>query len=118
MSLKSKALIVQELYDPNTPSLPAQKRPRLLRLHLMTWYGGLVAMSLVVFGVLVFLLTTQSLYNGVDNSLRAEAGTAQANIRSELTRNASISGNTIWPPDWCSMSLIPIASPRIRLVLR
>lgn len=98
MSLKNKTFAVQELYDPNMATLPDQKRPRLLRLHLMTWYGGLVAISLLVFGVLVFLLTTQSLYNGVDNALRAEAGAAQANIRSELNKHVPTSPNEIWPP--------------------
>ncbi|GHO77592.1 two-component sensor histidine kinase [Ktedonobacter sp. SOSP1-85] len=98
MSLKNNnPSLRQKQQSDDTVSPFPNKRPRLLRLRLITWYGGLVAVSLLFFGVLVFLLTSQSLSNSVDASLRAEAGAAQANIRAELLRHQRLHADSDWP---------------------
>lgn len=54
----------------------------------MLWYGGLVAVSLSVFAILVLLLATKVIYDNVDNAIKAEARVATRNIEQELSPSA------------------------------
>lgn len=62
--------------------------PRSLRLQLMLWYGGLVAVSLIVFGILVYLLAVDAVYQEAQNAVNAETRVALLNIEQTLVSNS------------------------------
>ncbi len=83
------------LTSPVTPSAlaPTQLQSRSLRLRLLLWYGTLLAVALIFFAVLVWEMTTDALNQGIDNSVRAEAGAAAVTLSHEL-----VSTPPYWPP--------------------
>ena len=59
--------------------------PRSLRLRLALWYGGLLAVALLLFGALVTVLTSNAILGSVDTSLGAEARIATLDLDRELS---------------------------------
>ncbi|MBE3561862.1 MAG: HAMP domain-containing histidine kinase [Ktedonobacteraceae bacterium] len=59
-----------------------------LRLQLLLWYGSLVAVSLLVYAILVLVLISNALYEGVKDSIRAEIRVATVSINRELEHAA------------------------------
>jgi signal transduction histidine kinase len=94
MSSKNKQLL-------NKPEFQAPAKKRLksnsLRLRLMLWYGTLLTLVLVFFAVLIWKLTTDTLYQSVDSSVRAETRVTELALKSKLT---------ITPPYWPSDQLV------------
>ncbi|HEX8035218.1 MAG TPA: HAMP domain-containing sensor histidine kinase, partial [Ktedonobacterales bacterium] len=60
-------------------------QPESLRLRLTLWYGGLVALALIVLVVIVPLLTADAISRSVDDAVRAEARIAQLDLSRELS---------------------------------
>ncbi|HZR44833.1 MAG TPA: HAMP domain-containing sensor histidine kinase [Ktedonobacteraceae bacterium] len=88
MSSRNKQIIVH-----NAPQEASDKRPGYsLHLQLMLWYGSLVAVTLGLFAVLVFVLTTQAVNGQVDSAIKAEARVAMISIEDELQ-----SASPYWP---------------------
>jgi two-component system, OmpR family, sensor kinase len=91
-NLKHKWLLLQK-----SESLPVQtatveqanktRRSRALRNQLLLWYGSLVALSLFLFAYLVQALLSNALYEGIDNTINAEARVAMVSIQNELKLN-------------------------------
>jgi two-component system, OmpR family, sensor kinase len=71
--------------------LAAPRPPRSLRLSLALWYGGLLAVALGTFVILVLGLATRSVEGSVESAIGAEARVATLDIRSELSPD---------PPYW------------------
>jgi two-component system OmpR family sensor kinase len=89
MSLKSSALIS----SPRNAEVSKERQPRSLRLQLMLWYGGLVAVTLFLFGFLVLFLSTRTLYGNADQVIEAVVRVTLNNIEQELSPQ---------PPYWPS----------------
>jgi hypothetical protein len=68
----------------STGLAPKQLQSRSLRFGLLLWYGTLLAVALIFFAVLVWEMTTDALNQGIDNSVRAEAGAAAVTLSHEL----------------------------------
>jgi two-component system OmpR family sensor kinase len=76
------------------PSLSIRWPTHSLRLRLMIWYGGLMALGLGCFGLLILLLASTSINNSNKSAVSAE--TRVANV--DLTR-ALKSRTPFWPSD-------------------
>lgn len=87
MSLKSDALMVQAAQG-DAQKAAAQWKPRSLRLRIVLWYGLLLAVALCLFVAVVWIITTNTLNESVDSSIRAEARVASVALENELTPNA------------------------------
>ena len=72
--------------------LAASRPPRSLRLSLALWYGGLVALALGMFAVIVLGLTTQAVEESVQSAIQAEARVAALDLQSQLS-----SAPPYWP---------------------
>ena len=59
-------------------------RPRSLRLRLALWYGGLVALALGFFAVLVLVFASDAIERSVNDAVQAEARAALVDARREL----------------------------------
>src|SRR6266487_3490674 len=81
MSLKNERLTARLS---SLPSVSHQRQPRSLRLRLVLWYGSLLTIALVFFGVLVWELTTNALNQSVDSSVQAEARVADLALSREI----------------------------------
>src|SRR6266567_790350 len=88
MSLKSSTLVSSL----ENTKISKEKPPRSLRLQLMLWYGGLVAVTLFLFGFLVLFLSTQTLYGNVDQTIDAVVRVTLNTIEHELSPQAPF-----WP---------------------
>jgi len=89
MSLKSS---LQPPQPENAPE-PKSKQPGSLRLQLMIWYGGLVAVLLTLFAFLVLYLSTQTLYANANQAMNTVAAVLVNNVRHELAPQ-----EPYWPP--------------------
>ena len=96
MSSKNESLILPS--PPVTATISKPLQSRSLRLRLVLWYGTLLALALVSFAVLVWQLTTNALYQSVDDAVRAEAGAAEVTLSHELTST---------PPFWPAQLSLP-----------
>jgi signal transduction histidine kinase len=65
--------------------LAASRPPRSLRLSLALWYGGLVALALGMFAVIVLGLLTQAVEDSARSAIQAEARVAALDLRSQLS---------------------------------
>lgn len=65
--------------------LAASRPPRSLRLSLALWYGGLVAVALGMFALIVLGLTTQAVEDSARSAIQAEARVAALDLRSQLS---------------------------------
>jgi len=73
------------VYDP--------RHPHSLRLQLMLWYGGLVAVSLIVFGILVYFWASEAIYQEAEGAVRAETRIAMLNIEQTLIADSHAWGS-------------------------
>ncbi|WP_220201782.1 sensor histidine kinase [Reticulibacter mediterranei] len=89
MSLKNN---LQPSQSEHTPK-PEGKQPGSLRLQLMIWYGGLVAVLLTLFAFLVLYLSTQTLYANANQAMNTVAAVVVNNVRHEL-----VPQEPYWPP--------------------
>jgi two-component system, OmpR family, sensor kinase len=98
MSVKNKAL-----YTSSTSNTPAENlaKPHSLRLRLIIWYGVLLTLMLIFFAVLVWKLTTDTLTQSVNSSVRAEARIAELAIRNELSPTPPY-----WPKQQLSLNIV------------
>ncbi len=71
--------------------LPQRIQHRSLRLRLALWYGGLLALALGLFAVLILFLTTDAIGQSVDSAVRAETRVATLDASRELSAT---------PPYW------------------
>jgi signal transduction histidine kinase len=55
----------------------------------MLWYGGLVAVSLIVFGILVYFLAVEAIYQEAQNAVNAETRIALLDIEHTLTSDSN-----------------------------
>src|SRR5690242_16304043 len=81
-------------------SLAQLRQPRSLRIRLVLWYGSLLAIALVFFGVLVEELTTSALDQSVASSVQAEARVADLALSHEL-----LATSPYWPSQLSLRSL-------------
>ncbi len=79
MSAKNKVSVSQTPL-PNGVSW----KPHTLRLRIVLWYGMLLTFALVFFAILVWILTTNTLTQGVDSALHAELRVAGVALEEEL----------------------------------
>ncbi len=89
MSLKNSPLVPQTEHMRKVES----RQPGSLRLQLMIWYGGLVAVLLSLFAFLVLYLSTQTLYTNANQAMNTVAGVVLNNVEHELTLQ-----EPYWPP--------------------
>src|SRR5579859_2937220 len=68
--------------------LPVQRMPSSLRWRLVIWYGALLALALIIFGVLVLISVTDATERSMDSAVQAEVRVTNAEIRSELSGDA------------------------------
>jgi two-component system OmpR family sensor kinase len=61
-----------------------RRRTRPLRFHLMLWYGAFVVFSLSIFALLFLWLVTSSLYQGVNDTINAEARVAVYDLQGSV----------------------------------
>ncbi|QBD77867.1 HAMP domain-containing histidine kinase [Ktedonosporobacter rubrisoli] len=88
MFLKNKILAISR----TSQTLTSSRGPvRSLRVQLMLWYGGLIALSLILYASLVLWLTISSINQSVSHTIEADAKVAVVNIRQKLQHN---------PPYW------------------
>src|SRR6266536_2245073 len=109
MSLKNERLTARLS---SLPSVSHQRQPRSLRLRLVLWYGSLLTIALVFFGVLVWELTTNALNQSVDSSVQAEARVADLALSRELLPTAPY-----WPAQLSLHSLSSYQEPGILVQL-
>lgn len=75
------------------PSLARHQWTHSLRARLAMWYGALMALVVILFGIGVYFLMSQAIAEGSRAEVQAESRVAQAEIRRHLTDS---------PPYWPS----------------
>ncbi len=116
--------------------------PRSLRLRLLVGYGALLTLALGFFAVLIMVLTTDALNQGVESAINAEARIVTADLRRELSPASpywpaqlslptvssysepgvvieilNAQGQALYPANSGTASMIPISADLFRSVL-